>query len=348
MLVGFISRLKRPLWKRVGVHVWSRLWSKIWRRSRLVYWFEQTKRYWQKHFDPKNASIIHCQDVWMAAILAPMAKQNHVRLVCTVHGPASRHYAEEMQGGDPTTYQWIDNLERTTWKQVDHFIAVDTGQAMILQSQGVEPSRISVIYNAIDLEEIDECQPKMAMNNDLTATVLVARRLAHKNGVEYAIRAAALLGPEYRFVIAGDGVLRRPLRQLARRLNVADRCIFLGDLDHNTILDITWKSLCCVVPSVPYQGVIEATSLSAIEAMACGRVVIASAIGGLTEIISHNETGFLIPPGDPVALAETIQRVKDDSALAERIGAQARRYVRTHLSSDSWFEQHMSVYAALT
>src|SRR2546425_7533059 len=89
----------------------------------------------------------------------------------------------------------------------------------------------------------------------------------------------------------------------------------------------------CAFPSIPVVGVEEATSLFALEAMACGKPVVASAIGGLKEMIRNRENGILVPPARPDLLADAILELIRDRQLSDEIGEAARESV---LDGHSW------------
>ena len=81
--------------------------------------------------------------------------------------------------------------------------------------------------------------------------------------------------------------------------------------------------------------------------MAAGRVVVASRLGGLQEIIRDGETGHLVEPGDSEHLASRLDLALNNECLRISVGSQARSYVFTHLNSEQWFRQHLDVYASV-
>jgi glycosyltransferase involved in cell wall biosynthesis len=87
-----------------------------------------------------------------------------------------------------------------------------------------------------------------------------------------------------------------------------------------------------VIPSVLSAGVEEATSLSMLEGMACGKPVIVTAVGGLKETVRDGATGLIVPPADPPAIAAAALRLLSDPELRARIGVSARKYVEDHHS----------------
>ena len=114
-------------------------------------------------------------------------------------------------------------------------------------------------------------------------------------------------------LIAGEGEERAALEERARQLGLA-RARFLGLRDDKAELLAACDAL--VLPSRK-----EGLGVAALEAMACGRPVLASRVGGLAETVVDGETGLLVAPEDPEALAEAITRLQGDVALRERLGA---------------------------
>ena len=132
--------------------------------------------------------------------------------------------------------------------------------------------------------------------------------------------------------------------QITQDLGLCERVIFLGSIPRKEVLRLASEALAVVVPSIPSSGVVEATSIAVIEAMACGTVVIASDIGGLAELIQHNQTGFLVPHSAPGALAQTISTLLKNHELANAVSFRARNYVMQSLDTPIWFSKVKNIY----
>lgn len=165
--------------------------------------------------------------------------------------------------------------------------------------------------------------------------VFVGRLVAEK-GLAELIEAMARLGrglPDAACLVLGEGQERARFEALAGSRGVAERIRFLGWVAPESVPAHLAAADCCVVPSrsAP-DGWIEAQGLAVLEAMAAGTPVIASRLGGLAEAVTDGETGLLVPPGDPHALAAAIRRLAAEPALGARLAAAARERVAAGFS----------------
>jgi glycosyltransferase involved in cell wall biosynthesis len=177
---------------------------------------------------------------------------------------------------------------------------------------------IARIYPGLDLRQAKRLQHVEAGSHGSERSLIVgcAARLVEGKGIEVLLRAAAACRIKVKVRVAGDGVQRIRLIELAQSLGIADRALFEGWVPD---MDAFWNS--CDVAVVPTDTIAESFGMVAIEAMASGLPVIASRRGGLIEIVEENVTGALFEPGDWQGLAETLERY----ASAELRGSHGRR-----------------------
>src|SRR5438309_4681478 len=128
-----------------------------------------------------------------------------------------------------------------------------------------------------------------------------------------------------RVVVAGDGPLRDELLDSARRLSVDGACRFLGA--RSDVYDVLAALDVFVLPSLD-----EGIHMVLLEAMALGKPVVASAVGGIPEIVTHRVSGLLVAPGDEQALADACLELARNRAWAQALGAEARRVVEERFS----------------
>jgi glycosyltransferase involved in cell wall biosynthesis len=292
-------------------------------------------------------TLIHCHDP-LASVASDVALRRSamtVPIIQTVHGPWSREVlmGGAAPGGSHVSY--IRELETRAFAATAHLIAVDHGQAEILTVDFDVPTRkITVVPNGIDtagLILLAETAPRVDIREPY---FLVPRRLVKKNGVEVALRAIASLRSSAVLVVAGDGPLRAQLQRTAAALNISKRVRFLGNLPPEDLLPLMRGARGVLIPSVPVDGVVEATSLAAMESMACGTPLLASDIGGLHEIVSQAGVGFLFPAGDDASLAAGLRDLESMSVDQVAALRQRTRCAAASFDVGSWFSATRAVY----
>jgi glycosyltransferase involved in cell wall biosynthesis len=233
--------------------------------------------------------------------------------------------------------------ERFLARGIGRYIAVSHDVARRLSATFDWPAdKIEVVHNAVQVERFQcprdpDLRRELAGGTDLPVVLTVAR-LDVQKGLDVLLEAAAQV-PDARFVLAGKGPERERLGIHARTLGVSDRVIFLG---HRTdIPQLLAAADVFVLPSL-----FEGSSLAVLEAMAAGKPVISSAIGGTDEILS-GDTGVLVPPGDPRVLAEALARMLADLDLCARLGAAARARAERNFSASLMSARVVRVYEAL-
>ncbi len=208
--------------------------------------------------------------------------------------------------------------------------------------EGLGPSiSVETLVNGVETEifrPVEGTHPRAGRRWRL----VVPRRLFPKNGVEFFVRAMPLVAAraDVDAIIVGDGPDREMLEGLARELGVADRIEFLGARPHAEM-----PGLLCSADLAIFPSLMEATSVAALECMACGVPVAASAVGGLPQIVD-DPVGGLFPPGDPPALAAKVLELLSAGGLDER-GATGRRNVVAMWSNERLVDRHLEVYGGL-
>jgi len=202
-------------------------------------------------------------------------------------------------------------------------------------------ARTLAIVNGIDTGKFKPVAPTLNKSEG-ELLIVCPRRLVEKNGVEFLVRALPLLKGRVRarVYIAGDGPLRSRIQELARDLGVAEQVVFMGSVENAMMPSIFSSADLVVIPSL-----IEATSIAALEAMACERVIAASRVGGLPEIID-DQVGVLFESGSPGAIADAIAAVARRPDIAE-MGRAARKRVEANWSIGKMTDIHEQLYLEL-
>lgn len=213
----------------------------------------------------------------------------------------------------------------------DRAVAISNYVSRRLESVSRFPkSRIVRIWNGVNVErfapgEDDFLFERFGIPNDRKVVFCYSRANRYK-GIEVLIDAAEVLVHGQRrkdahFLFCGDGPDLEAFRSRVREKNLSEHFLCPGKVDK--VDRILKGSTAVVVPSLWQEGF----GLSVIEGMACGKVVLASRVGGIVDIITDTKDGFLLPPGDSGNLALLLARVLDDAQLREKMGAAARKTV---------------------
>lgn len=198
-------------------------------------------------------------------------------------------------------------------------VAISEHNKKLLSRFG-HPGKIHVIHCGIEPERY----PLRRARPPGLFTILFIGNLRAYKGLEHLIRACALLrerGREFRCLIAGGGPLGRELRAITTQLGLNGELLFLGARPEEEIITLLQEAHVFVLPSVVERsGNTEGLPVVLMESLAVGVPVVASAVAGVPEIIRPGETGRLVRPADPVALAVAIEGVMDEESnvFAER------------------------------
>jgi glycosyltransferase involved in cell wall biosynthesis len=231
--------------------------------------------------------------------------------------------------------------ERLLAKGIGRYIAVSHDMGRRLSATFDWPAdKIEVIHNSVQVERF-QCPRDPDLRRELTGDtnrpiVLTAARLDVQKGLDVLLEAAAKIS-EACFVLAGEGPERERLKAHAAALEVGDRFRFLGHRED--IPALLAAADVFVLPSL-----FEGSSLAVLEAMAAGKPVISSAIGGTDELIVDGESGLLVPAGDPAALADALRRLLADRELSRRLGAVGRCRALQNFSASATAERVVRIY----
>ncbi len=241
-------------------------------------------------------------------------------------------------------------LDRLTLPLATAFISnSEAGRKSRIGREHYRPDRIEVIYNGIEIpdpisrEHREAARDGLGIPQDAFPVAAHVANLRPMKGHGEVIRAAAALRrdwPRLRIICAGRDDSGGAIAAVAAREGVSDIMHFTGAVpDPRLVLQAADLFL---LPSY-WEG----CPASLLEAMSCGLPCIASAAGGIPEIISDGENGLLIPPRDASALAGAVARLAGDPALSPRLGASARETVRNRFSLEAMVHSHEGLYHRL-
>jgi glycosyltransferase involved in cell wall biosynthesis len=286
----------------------------------------------------EHADLVHIHHVWPAAdrYLATLAGTAGVpRLVVTEHIEGQAHSAAQTR------------LKRRELEQADAVTTVSSAVAdSLVRDYGVDRTRLRVVPNGA--EPPDEGAERLAVRHlreELGAGVLrplwvCAGRLEEQKGQDVLLDALAEVrrrGLEFVAVLAGEGRLRGALEERARSLGLEANVRFTGQVD-----DL--GPLLAAADAVALPSRWEGMPLVLLEALARGRPVVASAVGGVPEVVADEEHARLVPPGDVAALAAVLEAFHRHPDAALRMGWRGAMLVRENYTWSRVVERFESVY----
>jgi starch synthase len=314
----------------------------------------------------EGADLVHSH-TWYANLGGHIAKLLYgIPHVMSAHSlePLRPWKAEQLGGG----YALSRFCERTAIEDADAVIAVSRGMRddILACYPAVDPARVHVIYNGIDTEEY-----KPDPGRDVLArrgvdpgrpSVVFVGRITRQKGVEYLLEAAAALDPAAQLVLCAGAPDTPELgAEVARRVDALqaqrDGVIWIDEmLPKPDVIQLLSHATVFACPSI-----YEPFGIVNLEAMACEAAVVATATGGIVEVVVDGETGLLVPfepshdgvrpPVDPAgfaaAIAERLNALVRDSARAEAMGKAGRRRVLEHFAWPAIAEQTAALYRQL-
>ena len=177
--------------------------------------------------------------------------------------------------------------------------------------------------------------------------LLFSGRLIQRKGVNYLLKAMPLILAKHqaRLVITGDGHCRPEWEALCRELGLADRVEFAGFVSNERLSELFRSCTIYVHPAIyDDRGDTEGLGVVLIEALRNSKPVVASAVGGIVDVIKDEETGLLVPEKNPAAIADAVLRLLDDSELARRLGEQGYAYAAQFFDWNHITDQLEAVY----
>ena len=286
------------------------------------------------HFlQAERPAVFHANLSW------PRACKYGLLAAATARVPAI--IAWEHSLGPPSAPRRSIYLQRLISAGVHNYVAVSEALARhLVQLYRLPAKKVRVVHNGLVTEPfarpVNAGLRSRLAGRPARPVVLTTARLDEAKGHRFLLQAACLV-PEARFVFAGSGPEREALEAQAQALGLAERVTFLGY--RADIPDLLAASDVFVLPSLA-----ESFGLSVLEAMAATRPVVATAVGGLPELVKDDVTGVLVPPADSTALAGAIRALLADPARAQRLAAAGHARVHQDFAADRMVDRITGLY----
>jgi glycogen synthase len=293
--------------------------------------------------DPVDADVAHAH-TWYTDMAGFLVRMLHrIPLVITLHSlePLRPWKADQLGTG----YALSTWMERTAVEGADRIIAVSGGMRDdILRHFRVDPARVAVIHNGVDPERYRRTPRREALDRlgVRPPYVLFVGRITDQKGIFDLLEAAPALPPGVQVVLCASAPDTPEIEaRLRRTVEGRPGICWLGEMlpvDDMVQLYSHAAVFCCPSVYEPF-GIIN------LEAMACETPVVASAVGGILEVVEDGVTGFLVPPREPRALAGALNRVLGEGRRAAEMGRAGRARVEQHFSWASVAARTERLYA---
>ncbi len=243
-------------------------------------------------------------------------------------------------------YWVVGDLLSVLMRNVDIFVAISEEIKTGLLRDGVPGERIHRIANFIDPSRFHPPEPgekerrKSTIGYGGKTLVLFAGRLVHRKGVEFLLKAWQGISPGFpdaRLLLLGDGPLLAQLEEMASTLGISKSARFIGRVDN--VAEYLRAADIFVLPSLQ-----EGLSNALLEAMASGTAVLATRIGGVTDVVEDNVDGILVRPGDVVSMAEGLRLLLEDEPVRGRCSSSAAEKMHRLYSLESRVEKYITLY----
>ena len=312
-----------------------------------------------------DVQIVHCH-TWYSHWGGILARQNYgIPLVITVHSlePLRPWKREQLGGG----YDFTVWLEKTALEMADAVIAVSNETKSDIRGLfNVRPERLHVIYNGIDLDEYrptpaDDVLRRFGIDRGKPILLFVGR-ITRQKGIIHLVHAIEFMDKDFQVVLCAGAPDTKEIAEemkgaVARARKLRDGIIWIDEmLDKASVIQLYSHAAVFCCPSIyePF-GIIN------LEAMACETAVVASAVGGIKEVVVDGETGFLVPleqmsesPFEPLYpekfardLAEKINLLMHDEKLRERFGKAGRKRAEQKFSWRTIAQETKRLYQSL-
>lgn len=305
----------------------------------------------KKAIDSCRPDIIHLQDHYFISKAAwKIGRHKNIPVVATNH-----FLPENLSANLPLPEICKGPVNKLLWKHMlslyNRIAAVSTPTktaAALLQEQHILPE-VNPISCGIDTVRFQPCNDsrraqlqKKYKLPEQGPTFLYVGRLDHEKGLDTAIKAFATIDRSCsRLVLAGKGSYYKALMTLCQKLHIEDRVLFPGFIAEEDLPRLLNCADCFLMP-----GFAELQSIATLEAMACGRPIVAAEAKALPELVSHGKNGLLFTPQDVPSLAEAMQRFINAPEQWAAWGAASRKKAKEH-NLDTTIEQYVDWYTGM-
>ena len=251
-------------------------------------------------------------------------------------------------------YRLARRLEQSALEQAARVTTISRALRADLIARGVEPDRIFEIPNGVDTDYLRPCEPDVELiaRHGLAGKTIIGfvGSFYFYEGLESLVEAMIRLlaqRSEVKLLLVGEGEAEDMLRRRAPE-NLRGHFVFAGKAPHDEVRRYYSVMDILVYPRISSRLTELTTPLKPLEAMAMEKVVVGSDVGGLRELIDDGETGFLVEPGNPPALAKCLSGLIEDETVRRAVGKNAREFVARERDWEKIVARYLNVYRSAT
>lgn len=234
-------------------------------------------------------------------------------------------------------YRLVRAIETGVCRLAFHVAVLCNGIKHDLIGRGISPDKLTPVFNAINPEDFTPCPPdeQYVRQWNLSGKKVIAfiGSFYRYEGLDLLVEAFSEIAPRHPeavLLLVGGGEVEKELKAQIQSLNLTDKVIMPGRIDHERIPGVYALTDILAYPRHSMRLTDLVTPLKPLEAMAMGKVFVASDVGGHKELVRHNETGVLFPAGDAAALAKELESLLINDGLCQTLQSQGLAYVLEH------------------
>jgi PEP-CTERM/exosortase A-associated glycosyltransferase len=303
----------------------------------------------------ERAEVIHAHSSYTNGLAAGYAARRlgipYIYELRTLWG--ERAVVEQGWRRDSLKFRTIWRLELGVMRRANTVVAISQGIRDAIVEKGIDPAKIQIVPNGVDTAIFAPRPVDTALVQRLGLDgCFVAGFIGSLGGLEGipllidAFKEIRRRQPRARLLIVGDGPERQALGAAVKAADLEGIVQLTGQVPHDQILSYYSVMDVLVYPRIDARINQTVTPLKPLEAMAMGKVCVASDVGGLKELVKDNVTGLLFPAGNVPALTEQILRLESDKALSVRLAAEAQAAVRREREWSAIVSRYAGIYRA--
>jgi PEP-CTERM/exosortase A-associated glycosyltransferase len=251
-------------------------------------------------------------------------------------------------------YKLTKAMETRVCQQADHVGVLCEGLKNDLIQRGIPSEKITPVFNGVNVDDFKSVPPDAEFQEKwkLKGKTIIGfiGSFYHYEGLDLLIKAFARIAAKCDdaiLLLVGGGEMDKELRKLGADLGLADRILMPGRIPHERVPGVYAMIDILAYPRQPMRLTELVTPLKPLEAMAMGKALVASDVGGHKELIRNNETGILFKAGDLEELTASLNRVLEETDLRGQLEEQGREWVKENKTWDKTTEVYVDIYQSV-